>query len=98
MKSGVGIAPPEHFHSTAVVTSAPIVPPHSTHQCQSNVIATKKLAAIPDQDNTRSDTNDEDDDHDNECQSGNTNLALAVFGCLWESLIVFANDWMHFGV
>ena len=30
--------------------------------------------------------------------SGNTNLALAVFGCLWESLIVFANDWVHFGV
>ena len=25
-------------------------------------------------------------------------LALAVFGCLWESLIVFANDWVHFGV
>ena len=30
--------------------------------------------------------------------SGNTNLALAVFGCLWESLIVFANDWVHFRV
>ena len=30
--------------------------------------------------------------------SGNTNLALAVFSCLWESLIVFANDWVHFGV
>ena len=29
--------------------------------------------------------------------SGNTNLALAVFGCLWESLIVFANDWVHLG-
>ena len=28
--------------------------------------------------------------------SGNTNLALAVFGCLWESLIVFAHDWVHF--
>ena len=27
--------------------------------------------------------------------SGNTNLALAVFGCLWESLIVFAKDWLH---
>jgi hypothetical protein len=27
--------------------------------------------------------------------SGNTNLALAVFGCLWESLIVFAKDWQH---
>ena len=27
--------------------------------------------------------------------SGNTNLALAVFGCLWESLIVFANDWVR---
>ena len=33
-----------------------------------------------------------------EVASGNTNLALAVFGCLWESLIVFANDWVHFGV
>ena len=33
-----------------------------------------------------------------ELASGNTNLALAVFGCLWESLIVFANDWVHFGV
>ena len=30
--------------------------------------------------------------------SGNTNLALAVFRSLWESLIVFANDWVHFGV
>ena len=27
--------------------------------------------------------------------SGNTNLALAVFSCLWESLIVFAKDWLH---
>ena len=29
------------------------------------------------------------------CTSGNTNLALAVFSCLWESLIVFAKDWLH---
>ena len=27
--------------------------------------------------------------------SGNTNLALAIFSCLWESLIVFAKDWLH---
>ena len=27
--------------------------------------------------------------------SGNTNLALAVFSCLWESLIVFAKDWLY---
>ena len=27
--------------------------------------------------------------------SGNTNFALAVFSCLWESLIVFAKDWLH---
>ena len=30
-----------------------------------------------------------------EYASGNTNLALAVFSCLWESLIVFAKDWLH---
>ena len=65
MKSGVGIAPPEHFCSTAVATSTPIVPPCSTRQRWSNIITAKKSAAIPDQDNTRSDTDDEDgDDND----------------------------------
>ena len=31
----------------------------------------------------------------NKLKSGNTNFALAVFSCLWESLIVSAKDWLH---
>ena len=73
MKSGVGIAPPERIRSTAVATSAPIVPPRSTCQCWSDVIAAKKSAAIPDQDHTGNDTDNKDDDNNNSDRDDSNN-------------------------
>ena len=59
INSGVGIAPPECFHSTTVATSGAVIPPRSTHQHWSDF-----KAAQPAHTGSKDDEDNEDDEKD----------------------------------
>ena len=80
MKSGVGIALPECFCSTTVVTSAPIIPLCLTCQHQSDITQKSAPSKPTDQGHTGCDTNSEQDneqeDKKNSPWSGTTTTSL----------------------
>jgi phosphopantothenoylcysteine synthetase/decarboxylase len=76
MNSGVGVAPPERFRSTAMETSALVIPPRSTRQRRSDRNAAIPTASTPHTgSNTDSECKDdeEDEEDDNEYEDENEN-------------------------
>ena len=70
---GVGIAPLEHFHSTTVDTSGAVIPPHLTHQHQSNSKAVQPAHTGSEDDEEDNDEEDEEDEEDNKEDEDDTN-------------------------